>query len=77
MIEVQQLAREFQNLFQTTEMVVEITAMFNERALLVPQYVADAEIKKDRYHDMLRSDIWKIESRSSCKTLEDMIVRAR
>ena len=35
-IEVQQLAREFQDLQQTTETVAEITAKFRERALLVP-----------------------------------------
>ena len=46
MIEVQQLAREFQDLQQTTETVAEITAKFNERALLVLQYVADEEMKK-------------------------------
>lgn len=40
-IKVQQLAREFQYLFQTTKMVAEITTMFRERALLVPQYVAN------------------------------------
>ena len=45
-IEVQQLAREFQDLRQMTEMVMEITAMFRERALLVPQYLADKEKKK-------------------------------
>ena len=43
-IEVQQLAREFQDLTQTTETVAEITAKFQERALLVPQYAADEEM---------------------------------
>ena len=52
-IEVQQLAREFQDLQQTTETVTEITAMFREKALLVPQNVADKEMKKARYHEML------------------------
>ena len=76
-IEVQQLAREFQDLTQTTETVAEITAKFRERALLVPQYAADEEMKKARYHEMLRSDIRQFVSRSSCKTLDDMIARAR
>ena len=35
-IEVQQLAREFQDIRQTTEIVAEITAMFRERTLFVP-----------------------------------------
>lgn len=35
-IEVQHLAREFQDLQQTIEMVMEITAKFREMALLVP-----------------------------------------
>ena len=35
-IEVQQLAREFQVLQQTTETVAEITVKFRERAFLVP-----------------------------------------
>lgn len=50
--------------------------MFRERALLDPQYVADEEMKKARYHEMLRSDIRQFVSRSSCNTLEDTIVRA-
>ena len=40
-----------------TKTVAEITAMFSERALLVPQYVEDDEMKKAWYHEMLRSDI--------------------
>ena len=75
-IKVQQLAREFQDLQQTTETVVEITAKFKERALLISQYVADEEMKKARYYEILRSDIRQFVSRSSCKMLEDMIVRA-
>ena len=54
-------------------MVVEITAMFRDRVLLVPQYVADEEMKKSRYHKMLRSDIRKFVSRSICNTLDDMM----
>ena len=53
-IEGKQLAREFQDLHQTTETVVEITAKFRERALLVPQYATYEEMRKTRYHDMLR-----------------------
>ena len=34
-------------------------------------------MKKVLYHDMLRDDIREFVSRSSCKTLEDMIARAR
>ena len=45
-IEVQQFAREFQDLQQTTETVTEITAMFRERALCVPQYMAGEDMKK-------------------------------
>ena len=59
-----------------TETVTEITAMFKERTFVIPQYVADKEMKKARYHEMLQSNIWQFISRSSCKTLEDMIVRA-
>ena len=55
----------------------EITTKFWERALLVPQYVADEEMKKLRYHDMLWDDIRKFVSISGCKTLNDMISRAR
>ena len=52
------MAREFQDLHHTTETVADIIAMFCDRALIVPSYVADEEIKKERYHEMLRSDIW-------------------
>ena len=34
-------------------------------------------MNKAPYHEILRSDIRQFVSRSSCKTLEDMIVRAR
>ena len=69
--------REFQDLQQTTEIVVEITAKFRERALLVPQYVANEEMKKTRYHSMLRDDIHDFLSFSGCKTLNDMVEKAR
>lgn len=47
-IVVQELAREFQDLCQTTKSVVEITSMFRESVLLVPHYVADENMKKAR-----------------------------
>ena len=52
MIVVQQLAREFQDIEQTIEKVVEITTKFRKRAILVPQYVEDEEMKKAWYHEM-------------------------
>lgn len=67
----------FQDLLQTTETIIKITSMFRERALLVLQYVVDEEMKKMRYHDMLRDDIRKFVSISGCRTLEDMIDRAQ
>ena len=76
MIEVQQLAREFEDLQQTTEIMVEIPTKFLERVLLVAQYVADMEMKKVRYHDMLINEIREYVSFSGCKTSNDMIVRA-
>ena len=67
-IEVEQLAKEFQDHHQTTETVVVITAKYRERDLLVPQYVADEEMKKTRYHDVLRDDIREFVSFSACWT---------
>ena len=55
-----------------TESVVEITTKFREKALLVPQYVGDEEMRKTRYHDMLRADIQKHVSYSAYRTLDDM-----
>ena len=57
--------------------MAKITAMFREGGLLVPQYVAEEEMKKSRYHDMLRRDIRPFVSISICRTLEDMETRAR
>lgn len=76
-IKVQQLEREFQNLRQTTKIVMEITVKFKERALLVPQYVMDEEMKKTSFHDMLHDDIQEFVSLSSWKTSNDMIARVR
>ena len=76
-IEVQLLEREFQDPRQTTKTVAEITAKFRERGLLVPHYATDKDMKKVRYHDMLRDDIREFVSLLGFKTLNDMIARAR
>lgn len=55
----------------------EITAKFRQRALLVLQYMADEEMKKTRYHDMIHDDIRDFISIFACRTLEDMISRDR
>lgn len=39
------------------ETMAEITARFTERALLIPQYATNEEMKNTLYHDMLRADI--------------------
>ena len=57
--------------------MVEITAKFWEMGLLVMHYAKDEDIKKVRYHDMQRDDIMEFMSISRCKTLNDMISRAR
>lgn len=56
-IEIHQLARKFQDLWQTIEIVDEIITKFRERALLVLQFAMDEETKKTQYHDMLIEDI--------------------
>ena len=76
-VELQQLAREFLDMRQTTDTVAEITAKFRERALLVPQYAGDEDMRRTRYHDMLRADIREHVSFSACPTLNSMISRAR
>lgn len=48
-------------------------AKFRERVSLISQYVSDKEMKKDRYHDMLKDEIREFVSMSSYKTLDDMI----
>lgn len=48
---------EFQYQHHTTKIVVEITAKFRERTLMVPQYASDEVMKKTWYHDMPREDI--------------------
>lgn len=42
----------------------------------MPQYAADEEMKKLRYHDMLRDDIPEFVSLSGWKTMNDMITKA-
>ena len=76
-VELQQLAREFLDMRQTTKTVAEITAKFRERALLVPQYASDEDMRRTRYHDMLRADVWEHVSFSACPTMDSMITRAR
>ena len=62
---------------QTTETVAKITAKFRERALLVPQYAVDEDMRRTRYHDMLRANIQEHVSFSTCPTLDSMIAMAR
>lgn len=76
-IEVQLLAREFQNMCQMKETMTEITTEFRERALLVPHYVADNEMRKMRYHDIFMDDIREFVRISSFKMLNDMIACAQ
>ena len=57
--------------------MVEITAKFWERELLVPQYAGDKEMRKTCYHDMLRANILEHVSYSACPNLDSMIARTR
>ncbi|XP_023733990.1 uncharacterized protein LOC111881832 [Lactuca sativa] len=75
-IEVQRLAREFQELQQTTEIVVQMTANFRERALMTPQYAMDEDMRMTRYHSMLKDDICDYVSFIGCKTLNEMFEKA-
>ena len=54
-MEIRQLAREFPYMRQTAESVAEITTKFRERALLVPQYASDEEMRNTRYYDFVES----------------------
>lgn len=47
-MEIEQLAREFLDMKQTTETVAEINANFRESDLLVTRYAVDEEMKKTR-----------------------------
>ena len=60
-----------------TKTVAEITTKFRERALLVLQYGEDEEMKNKRYHSMLRDDIREFVSFSRCKTLNEVVEKAR
>ena len=71
------MVREFHDLQQTTKTVAEITAKFRERALLIPQYATDEDMRRTRYHSMLREDIREFVSFTGCKTLNEMVDKAR
>ena len=75
-IEVQRLVGEFHGLQQTTKTVAEITAKFRERALLIPQYATDEDMRRTRYHSMLRDDVQEFVSFTGCKTLNEMVEKA-
>ena len=76
-IEVQRLVGEFHELQQTTETLAEITTKFQERALLIPQYATDEDMRRTRYRSMLRDDIREFVSFTGCKTLNEMVEKAR
>ena len=75
-IEVQRMVREFHDLQRTTETVAEITAKFQERALLIPQYAADEDLRRTLYYSMLREEIREFVSFTECKTLNEMVEKA-
>ena len=72
-IEVQRLVREFHDPQQITETMAEITAKFREQALLIPQYATDEDMRRMRYHSMLRDDIRDFVSFTGCKNLNKMV----
>ena len=43
----------------------------------MPQYAGDEDMRRTRYHDMLRADIREHVSFSACPNLESMIARER
>lgn len=76
-IEVQRMVMEFHDLQLTIETVAEIIAKFRERALLIPQYATDKDMRRTRYHSMLREGIREFVSFTRCKTLNEMVDKAR
>ena len=54
----------------------EITTKFRERALLIPQYATDEDMRRKHYHSMLRDDIQEFVSFTGCKTLNEMVEKA-
>lgn len=57
---------------QTAETMEEITVKFRERVLLIPKYVTVNEVKKKRYHDMLRVEIREFINALRYQMLENM-----
>ena len=56
--------------------MAEITAKFRERALLIHQYATDEDMRRTRYHSMLRDDIGELVSCTGCKTWNEMVEKA-
>ena len=76
-VEVDRITREFLALEQRTETVTEITKRFMEMVQFVPQYAASESLKKNRYHDMLRTDIREFVNNAQFTTLAGVIEAAR
>jgi len=76
-VEVDRITREFLALEQKTESVTEITKRFMEMVQFVPQYAACESLKKNRYHDMLRTDIREFVNNAQFTTLSGVIEAAR
>lgn len=74
---MKRLVKEFLELHQTTEIVAKITAKVWERALLIPQYVADEDTRRTMYHSKKRDDICEFVSFIRCKTLNEMMEKSR
>jgi len=76
-VEVDRITREFLALEQRTESVTEITKRFMEMVQFVPQYAASESLKKNRYHDMLHTDIREFVNNAQFPTLAGVIEAAR
>ena len=76
-VEVDRITREFLALEQGTETVTEITQKFMEMVQFVPQYAASESLKKNRYHDMLRTNIREFVNNAQFTTLAGVIEAAR
>jgi len=76
-VEVDRITREFLALEQRTETMMEITKKFMEMVQFVPQYAASESLKKNRYHDMLRTNIREFVNNAQFNTLAGVIEATR
>lgn len=71
-VEIERITDEFLSLKQTTETILELNALFLEKARFCPAYMAYEKMKKYRYTNVLKTEIREFVDSSKYQTVRSV-----